>query len=168
MQISLKVTKSALEWLQHMQSFNPGKIKEQFVLGLQPYLSSSKGEALRIQALMVITSSMEEIASNTPDLFILTIEDMELLKSQLSHATDFSSKEVLGLLLSLSHLSQNLKVMSSTKLLGSLSQVFEGDKNEAEQEIAAQLIQSIVEFETSKEETEEVRISPHVNYHSNT
>jgi hypothetical protein len=147
--------------LQHLQGFNPGKINEQFIHGLQPYLSSSKGELLRIKALMIISSSVEEIAS---DFFELTTEDMELLKSQLSHARDFSSKEVLELLLTMSHLSQNLRVMSSTELLDPLSQILDGDKNEAEQDIAAQLITSIVEFEAStKEKMKEVLANSHNN-----
>lgn len=141
-----------------MQKYNPGRINEQFIDGLQPYLNSSKGALLRVKALMVISSSIEVMAANVPDLFNLTIEDMELLKSQLSHATDFSSKEVLELLLSLSHLPRNLRVMSSANFLVSLSQIFEGDNNEAEQDIAAQLIQSIVELEESstREKVKEV------------
>lgn len=146
LQISLDVMKSALEWLRRMQSLNLGK-SEQFFLGLQPYLTSSK-ETLRIKSLIVISSFVLEITSN---LIILTVKDMEFLKSQLRDATDFSLKEILKLLLSLSHLEQNVKVMSSNNLLSSLSQVFEDD-NEAETAIAAQLIQKIVDFEASIDE----------------
>lgn len=151
MQVSLRLVKQVLEWLQHMQSFNPRKTDEQLVLNLQPYLSSSVEKVLRVQALMVIRTSTKEIAHN---FFVLSTEDMEFLKSQLSHATDFSSLDVLQLLLSLSQLSQNLEMMSVTNLLSSLVMIFEGDKNVMEQEIAAQ---SIVEYEDStNEEVKEV------------
>ena len=154
--------KGALEWLQHLQSLNPKRIDEQFILSLQPYLSSSIEKVLRMQALMVIHSSIEGMADNKHSLFVLTTEDMEFLKSQLSHAIDFSSHDVLELLLSLSHLPQNLEMMSLMNLLSSLSLIMEGDMNETEQEIAAQLIQRIMEYEVSskREVSEEVLCVP--------
>lgn len=148
-QITLIVVKRALEWLQRIQSYNLSKNDEQLLLVLQPYLSSSTERILRMQALLAISSSIKELANTMPDLFVLTSQDSEYLKLQLGHPTDFSSEGVLRLLLSLSCLSQNIGVMRSTDLLDSLSLIFEGDKNEEEQEIAAQLVQCIVEFDTS-------------------
>lgn len=98
---------------------------------------------------MAISSSLKEFEATIPDVLFLTIQDMEYIKLQLSCETDFASAAVLKLLLSLSFLPQNLEAMRSAKFINSLSLIFEGGANLLEQEIAAQLVQAIVEFEAS-------------------
>lgn len=142
--------KRALEWLQELQRFNLNTTDDKQLLSvLQPYLSSTE-MILRVQALMIISSSTKDLASILSENVLLNSQDMEYIKLQLSCEADFSLENLLKLLLYLCSLSQNVKMMCSHKLLDSLSLIFETDKN-MEQEIAAQLIQHILEFESSFE-----------------
>lgn len=143
------MVKRALEWLQQIQTYNMSKTDEHLLQVLQPFLTSAE-KILRVQALMAISSSIKGLTS-VPGHFVLSIQDMEYLQSQLSHEDDFTSEEVLRLMLSLSCLSQNLRVMRSSKFIDCLSVIFEGKTNVVEQEIAAQLVQIIVESETTSE-----------------
>ena len=109
---------------------------------------------------MVVSFPVNDSASViVSDLVFLNSQDMEYVKLQLSCEVDFSSEKLLKLLLNLSSVSQNVIMMSKHKLLDSLSLIFETE-NDMEQEIAAQLIQRIIEFESSTQAvlTEEVLI----------
>ena len=155
------VYKKALEWLQQLLKFNLSTSDDDKRLFpvLQPYLCSSE-MILRIQALMVVSFPVNDSASIiVSDLVFLNSQDMEYVKLQLSCEVDFSSEKLLKLLLNLSSVSQNVIMMSKHKLLDSLSLIFETE-NDMEQEIAAQLIQRIIEFESSTQAvlTEEVLI----------
>lgn len=151
LQVSLtRVLKGALEWLQQLQRFNLSTTDDKQLFSvLQPYLSSTE-MILRVQALMVISLSIKDLASIPSDIVFLNSQDMEYIMLQLGCEVDFSSENLLKLLLHLSSLSQNVKMMYSHKLLDSLSLIFETDKD-MELEIAAQLIQRILEFESSTE-----------------
>lgn len=145
----MTVVQRVLKWLQKVQAF-VGKVDEQLIAVLQPYLTTST-EILKIQALLAISLSSNVVESTKHDFLVMTTQDMNYLKTQLCSEKDFSSKEVLDLLLSISFLPQNLEIMSSGKVLETLSMILEGDDNIEEQEIAARLIQSIVDFEASTE-----------------
>ena len=142
--------KRALEWLQRLLKFRLSTANDERLFSvLQPYLGSAE-MILRVQALMVVSLLINESASIVSDLVFFNSEDMEYIKLQLSCEVDFSSEKLLKLLLNLSSVSQNVVMMSTHKLLDSLSLIFETDKD-MEQEIAAQLIQLIIEFESSSQ-----------------
>ena len=141
-----------MEWLhQCIQCSNEDKVDRQSLLHvLSPYLSYSAEKVLRVQALIVLITFIKQLlAASSYDLLILDHQDCEYLNVQLQCSDDFSTLQILQLLSSLSCLSDNVKVMKASQLLASLADC---DGSKEEEDIAAQLIQCIFDFEESTEE----------------